>query len=385
MHRPPTIDGSQERFRDRLAERNLRHDGDLHQLPLGCSACREKAICGGLAVHAVLWDCLSLCCKKPWQCDRVCRNNPNFAKRVHETGGFSLMSLPPGNALPAPSLPSIIPEIFHGKSRRSPLAPAAASVSLYRLFDRRTGIPRFGSHHDLCAYFGIAEGTPIVLTGIQRDRPLERWWELGKETRRTIIRSARKCGAVLATSPNYSLFLDRPRWDDLHAIMRIALVHQEFLEAGMPAALHVNGRTEMDFRRWAEFIEAHPEITHLAYEFTTGTGRPERRRRHANWLSGIALKVGRPLRLLVRGGVEVLPELCEAFAGVIFLETTTFLKTMMRYRAVRGTPVYWWPSPTAVGEPLDDLYDGNWEIVQDSLLNIMRRPARNDNPEVAIA
>jgi hypothetical protein len=385
MHRPSAIETSQARSRDRAAERKLRHNGAVHQMPLGCSACREKAICGGLAVQAALWDCLSLCCMKPDHCDRVCRNNPDFAKRVHETEGFSLMLLPPRPTLAAPALPTVVPEIFHSNSRRRPFAPSMASVSLYRMFDRRTGIPRFGSHADLCAYFGIAEGTRIVLTGIQRDRPLECWWELGKENRREIIGVARACGAVLATTPNYSLFLDRPRWDDLHAMKRIALVHQEFLEAGMPAALHVNGRTEMDFRRWAEFVQAHPEITHLSYEFTTGTGRPERRRQHAAWLCGIASKVVRPLHLLIRGGIEVLPELCNAFSGVTFLETTTFLKTMMRFRAVRGTTVFWWPSPTAVGEPLDDLYDGNWEIMQGWLSELMRGSARRDSPEAAIA
>jgi hypothetical protein len=54
----------------------------------------------------------------------------------------------------------------------------------------------------------------------------------------------------MATTPNYSLFVDRPRWDDLHAMKRIAIVHGEFLEAGMPGALHVNGRTDRDFERW---------------------------------------------------------------------------------------------------------------------------------------
>ncbi|WP_426437226.1 hypothetical protein [Bradyrhizobium genosp. P] len=151
-----------------------------------------------------------------------------------------------------------------------------------------------------------------------------------------IIQAARDLGAVLATTPNYSLFVDRPRWDDLHAMKRIALAHAEFLNAGMPAALHVNGRTEWDFARWADFILAHPEVTHLSFEFTTGTGRPTRRRQHGAWLCEVAGTAGRPLYLLVRGGSDLLPELSAAFAGVTFLETTSFLKTMMRYHAVKG-------------------------------------------------
>lgn len=189
----------------------------------------------------------------------------------------------------------------------------------------------------------------------------------------------------MATSPNYSLFIDRPRWDDLHAIKRIAWMHQEFLEAGMSAALHVNGRTETDFARWAEYITAHQDVQYLSYEFTTGTGRPSRRRQHAAWLADLARAVGRPLHLLVRGGTEVVPQLCEVFAGVTFLDTSAFLKTMMRFRAIKGETLSWWPSPTAVGEPLDDLLDTNWEISRDWITDVVRRHSRVEVPEAAIA
>ena len=209
------------RSRHPVPERKLRHDGTLHQVPLGCTKCRERPLCGGLAVEASLWSCLSLCCGTPSSCDRVCRNNPGFVARVHEIFGFDL-SLPPAPVLPRRMLPDVVPEIYHSSARVRPFAPGAASVSLYRMFNRRTGDPRHGSHADLCRHFQIAQGTPFILTGIQQDRPLERWWELGRLKRRKVIRAARDCGAVLATSPNYSLFLDRPRWDDLHAIKRIA-------------------------------------------------------------------------------------------------------------------------------------------------------------------
>jgi len=58
--------------------------------------------------------------------------------------------------------------------------------------------------------------------------------------------------------------------DDLHSIKRIALVHSEFLDEGLPVTLHVNGRSEADFKRWTDFLVARPEVTDIAYEFTTG-------------------------------------------------------------------------------------------------------------------
>jgi hypothetical protein len=378
MHSPVGVE-ARKGARTRIAERKLRHDRALYQVPLGCAGCAERSLCGGLAVEANVWSCLSFCCGTPNKCDRVCRNNPDYAFRVQEIGGFAL-DLPPAPLLPAPALPLVVPEIFHGSKRNRPFAPAVASVSLYGMFDRREGLPKFRKRSELSDNFKISTDTPLLLTAIQRDRPLERWWELGRARRKTIIQAALNCGAVLATTPNYSLFIDRPRWDDMHAMKRIALAHCEFLEAGMPAALHVNGRTEWDFERWAEFIIAHPEVTHVSFEFTTGTGRPTRRRQHGIWLCGLASAVGRPLHLLVRGGTELLPELCRAFAGVTFLETTAFLKTMMRFRAIRNDAVDWWPYPTAVKQPLDDLFETNWEICRDAIAGAMLRnlaPARS--------
>lgn len=169
------------------------------------------------------------------------------------------------------------------------------------MFSGRNGASCFADHDALCAAFRIAPGTPIILTGTDEDAPIERWWGLGEDKRRAVIRSLRKAVAP-ATTPNYSLFTDAPRWDDLHAIKRIALVHAEFLAEGLPAALHVNGRTDTDFRRWGDYIAARPEVTYLAYEFSTGTGWAGRMEKHAAWLAGLAKAAGRPLALVVRWG-----------------------------------------------------------------------------------
>ena len=183
------------------------------------------------------------------------------------------------------------------------------------------------------------------------------------------------CWCELVTTPNYSLFVDRPRWDDLHAMKRIAIVHQEFLREGMPAGLHVNGRTETDFYRWAEYISVRPEITHLSYEFTTGTGRSERYKQHAIWLATLAKNVNRPLHLVVRGSNKVLPLLSDAFAHISFLETSSFMKTVMRQRAYlkRNGGLNWQNAPTETGAPLDDLLADNLTTVKYCL----------DNPKIS--
>lgn len=177
---------------------------------------------------------------------------------------------------------------------------------------------------------------------------------------------------TLVTTPNYSLFLDRPRWDDLHAMKRIAIVHNEFLSEGMPAALHVNGRTETDFRRWGAYVSVRPEITHLAYEFTTGTGWADRCELHAAWLAGLAAAAGRPLHLVIRGGVDVLPTLSAAFPRITMINTSIFMKTMMRRRAIPdgNSGLAWQYVPTAIEAPLDDLFADNLITVDGWLGNI---------------
>jgi hypothetical protein len=325
-----------------------------------------------LRMKAAFFDCLQFCCGKPETCDRVCRNHPDYVYRVREVGGFALDNVPRAALLDAPELPRLVPVIFHGNRRALTVPFSVVALPLHRMFDRRSGAPRFADHVSLCAAFGIAPGTTIMLTGTDRDPPLERWWGFGREVRRMVIRTLKCAGVRLVTTPNYSLFLDRPRWDDLHAMKRIALVHEEFLSEGMPAALHVNGRTNADFRRWAAYVAARPEITHLAYEFTTGTALVGQREQHAAWLAGVAAAAGRPLHLAMRGGATVLPILSPAFAHLTVLDTSIFMKTMMRRRAVPAgnMRLAWRRAPTATAEPLDDLFADNLATVDGWLAEI---------------
>lgn len=357
-------------------ERRLWHDENRYTPSLGCQGCREHELCGLLRIKAAFFDCLQFCCGKPESCDRVCRNHPDYVDRVREVGGFAFDNVPRALRLDAPALPRLVPVIFHGNRRQLSVPSPAVALPLYRLLDRKMGAPRFTDHAALCAAFRIACGTTIMLTGTDRDPPLERWWQLGEAGRRPIIRALAAAGVSLVTTPNYSLFIDRPRWDDLHAMKRIAIVHQEFLAEGMPAALHVNGRTETDFRRWADYVADRPEVTHLAYEFTTGTGWASRQEQHATWLAGLAAAVGRPLHLVARGGVEVLPVLGPAFAGITFLETSIFMKTMMRRRAVPAgnARLAWRPTPTPDGAPVDDLLADNLAKVNGWYAGMMAPP-----------
>ena len=361
-------------------ERRLWHQPVRGTESLGCAICPEWQICGGLRLETSLFDCLQFCCGDSEGCDRVCRNHPDYPDRVREIQTFDLRTVPRAEAVAAPKLPRVVPILYHRSGRTLLHVRRTVALPLCSQFDRRTGLPRFATHDALCNAFGIVSGSTILLTGTDRDPPLERWWELGEDGRRKIIRTMKKNGIGLVTTPNYSLFIDRPRWDDLHAMKRIASVCVEFLDEGLPAALHVNGRTEWDFRRWFNYISDRPEITHLAYEFTTGTGWAGRREQHAIWLSELAANVGRPLHIVVRGGLEVLPLLVRSFAEVTVLDASIFMKTINRQRAYpkSNSSLGWTKFPTELGAPLYDLFAGNCQTVETWLGDLITSSVEGD-------
>jgi hypothetical protein len=279
------------------------------------------------------------------------------------------------------SLPRMIPLIYHKSGRPEVARFPAVALPLYEMFDRRTGEPRFLNRAALCEAYGVCEDAFIVLTGTDRDAPLERWWAFGEETQRSIIRNFKQLDVALVTTPNFSLFSNRPRTDDMHSMKRIAISHQQFLAGGLSAALHVNGRTDRDFERWAEYIEARAEVTELAYEFATGTGQGSRRQHHARWLIQLASSIPRALTLVVRGGTDLLPDLANSFAQVIAIDSTAFMKTMMRKKAVliSDSGVGWQHYPTERSESLHGLLVSNVKLLSDHVSSLSAHPSKRDS------
>lgn len=319
----------------RSRPRKLRQEGRFwdesgrNPAALGCTLCRELQLCGGIHTSSGAFDCVSFCCRTPDTCDMVCLRNPGFARRLHEVGGLSLDNIPRAPRHEFTAMPPSVPFVYHRSRRTEPFAPTAVALSLYSLLDRRSGASRFNDRKSLCDYFMISELSTIVLSGTAEDGPLERWWGLGHR-RREVLKSLRDLGITIATTPNFSLFSNVPRWDNLHSMKRIAICWEEFASAGLATALHVNARTAEDWRRWTEFVRARPEITGLSYEFATGAVGKYRMGWHADSLAYLAESVDRPLAVLVRGGLAVLSELRSTFHAVTLLDTTSFMKTVNR-------------------------------------------------------
>ncbi len=345
----------------RRAAKALYHDADRYHQALGCETCKDRDHCGGLHLSGGLFNCTVQCCGKPQECQWICRNNPLFVRHVKSFRGFGLENIRINAIDGCPPLPAIAPLVFHGYRRTRPLDVPVAAIKLVQLLDRRDGTPRFSSRNALTSHFKIAPEAMLIASGVDHDPIIERWWSIGTNARRDVIAAMKACGIAIVTCPNYSLCLDWPRTGDLAAIKRIAICYEEFASAGLPAALHVNGRTDKDFARWAELLKAHPSITHLSYEFTTGASHAPRRPQHITWLSQLAAAVDRPLDLIVYGESSVAHELGDAFRTVTWIDTTSFIKAIHRQKATRlgNGQLIWQPHPTAQQAPIDDLIAHN--------------------------
>ena len=208
-------------------------------MAIGCLSCPDRKTCGGLHKLQDAFSCLDDCCGKPETCDGMCPNNlVGFRDHMREVNGLELDNLPRAKPSPAPPLPAYIPYIFHGNRRAHPLEIEAVALPL-RLFYRANGQPKFVTRAEVEARFGICPATAIVLIGSGRDKAIEGWWRLS-EHRPTVLASLRTLGVVLVTAPNYSMFTDEVRYNDMHAMKRIGMVWQEIVAGPAPRALTIS-------------------------------------------------------------------------------------------------------------------------------------------------
>jgi hypothetical protein len=338
-------------------------------MSLGCAACPDLEICGGLHVPSGVFDCLSECCGQPNDCERVCRRqSTRYVTRVREVRGFDLADIPRGPVLEFSHLPATVPMIYHGSMRSRPFYAPVVALSLYQLVGRLDGKSKFANRDALNRHFQLSPDSQIMVSGTEQDPPLERWWALGSGRRETIKRLL-DLGLIGGTSPNFSLFVGVPRWDNLHGMKRIGIAWQELISIGLPTALHLNARTDQDWARWTQFVAERPEVQVLSFEYATGAAWRERMDWHTSKLVKLAAAVSRPVRLVVRGGANKVSELKNSYESVCFIDTASFLKTVKRQKGfVEDGGLVWRPSPTDLREPLDDLLCHNYHSVRAKFL-----------------
>lgn len=342
----------------------VRDGADLWQLHngttcFGCVRCPDRLLCGGLAVERATMDCTDLCsCTDPLECGNVCIRNPaRLVARVREVRGFGFDNVPRADSVRTPTLPAIVPEFMHGKRRSSAIPLGAVAVPLHRMFYARTGRLRFHARGNLEAAFKVRPRL-LVLDGVAEDRHLENYWAAARLA--GFADAVRTLRPDLITVPNFSLFTDVPRWDNLYNMKRIAICWHELQAAGNAVALHVNARTDRDYDRWGAFLREHREIIWIAFEFATGAAAVERGYWHTTHLRSLVDKAHRPLNIVIRGGRQHLATLRCSYRDLTFISADPFMRTMKRRRLrLVGTRGRWTPTMTFLEQPLDDLLADN--------------------------
>jgi hypothetical protein len=239
----------------------------------------------------------------------------------------------------------------------------AAAVPLRETFHNRTGRPRFDSREQLLSKFRLSSSTKVIITGVSKEPPIEHFW--GRARRHGIYAALRKLNPALVTVPNFSTWIDLPREDNFYNMKRIAIVWHEMASAGLPVALHPNARTLFDWNRWEAFLLVHPEIDTLAYEFTTGGKDQTRGDRHCARLVRLAERVGRPLRLVVRGGLRYLPRFAGAFTSVTYLTGAPHLAAKNARQLLlseAGGRITQRPITLGRGDSLNPLFAANFDV-----------------------
>jgi hypothetical protein len=363
--------------RRRGVDQSLWHDNSRNPLLMGCIPCPFLKVCGGISVGRGRFDCMQYCCGTPATCDAVCPATPSrFSWRVREINGFGLNNVRRFHSLGPSPLPEAIPMIYHGSRRQTSFAYDAVAISLYHLYDRRTGAVKFSSREEIADRFKFDPNTNLVLSGVAQDRSVENWWRVASDE---TLRSLKRLGIYIVTVPNFSVFTNRPRFDDLHSIKRIVLTWERFMSAGIQAALQVNARTDHDYVRLGNFISARPEVEYISFEFGTGAGWPDRLEWHVRNLCRLGKSVNHDLRLIIRGGLHAIPRLREAFSSVNVIETSSFTKTWSRQRAsLSEGKLVWKASPSKPGEPLDELFESNVTYFR-KYIRALNRVGREDS------
>src|SRR5262245_12679075 len=274
------------------------YQNESQPLCLGCANCRELNLCGGMRNAGGVFDCMQFCrCEDERACDYVCRRKQSdFIERHKEVNGFTLDNIPRIAPVPSSMLPSYVPFVYHPYKRFNRLVTQAVALPLFALFSHKTGQIKFRSREELADHYHFDPAAKLVISGVSKDRDLETYWEHRRAAK--IPEQLRALHPDLVTTPNFSLFLDAPRWDTLHNIKRIAICWSELVAQQLPASLHLNARTDTDWERLTAFIAEREEIQSVAFEFATGAAGA-RGSWHVEQMVQLAARVRRPLQLVV--------------------------------------------------------------------------------------
>jgi hypothetical protein len=343
--------------------RSLWHKQD-EPVAIGCQGCPDRLQCGGIKVAASIFSCMDHCtCEDQASCSKVCPNKPDFVARVHEVRGFGFEDIERRKPIPLLDLPTHAHILFTYPKVRDVIRLPAAAVPLSSIFDR-SGLGGMAlTRQQVERRFRLAPNTPLILSGVELDRKIEKYWGVTRG-RSEMITGIRALNPLIVTTPNYSVVLDAPRHDAMHSLKRILLAWSELHDAGIRTAVHLNAVTDRDYDRMTEFLRIHTEVRAVSIEFETGAATEVQGLYHAEQLDRMVQRLGRAPHLVFRGDARWLPALRRSFPTSTILNGAASVRTRKRRRAeIKDGVLRWASTPTPIGAPLDELLQHNFAQV----------------------
>jgi hypothetical protein len=211
---------------------------------------------------------------------------------------------------------------------------------------------------DLRTEFQLNQTTTIILRGIAKDPPLERWWE-NRVADRAPEQLAR-LNISVTIAPNFSHFLDVPRTDNLFNRVRQIICIEELAAAGHCVVPHISTAAPGDWQYWAAFLKANTTVRHVAKEFQTGYRTAGQGQEAVDRLARLQDDSKTALHPIIIGGVQFVESLARRFDRFTMVDSMPFAKAIHRQRFDRSAGRNpWRESFTLFGQPIDDLLDTN--------------------------
>jgi hypothetical protein len=297
---------------------------------LGCLACPDHKICGGIKT-ATLYDCFALCCNDPKKCDYACpKDLENFMDHFQDIGGYTLENIPRVRKVSYPSVSSYIPLIYNSYSRQKELDCKVVAIQLSQLTDNKKKCIKFKTKQAVFANFGVNPDAELVITGVDEDVPLEKYWFLRQS--KEFFQDLKKLQPILVTSPNFSSFSNAPRTDNMFNLKRTAICWNELVSEGIPTSFHINARTPKDWERVFTFINERDELQSISFEFATLY--ENRKDWYLEKLLELRNKLNRELQLVIRGGFDYLQILGSAYKNLVYIDTDAFVRSIRRRKMI---------------------------------------------------
>jgi len=254
---------------------------------------------------------------------------------IHALGGLDLdVPLAPQAAFRLPpffpqllnglEVPSVLQGTASGAVAREPaIAVGIAKALTARGRVSRRAIPEPYATHSLRAQWRLGQNSQLICIGNYLDPYLERLWQAqaATEGRENIWGRLQALGFDLATSLNFSIYLDRPRMEHLVNIKRSWLTVQRMQETSSLTPIpHLQWATTQDLHRQLDYAQAR------GFHTLTLNLQMIKRQGWDTVAAGIPIiqEKAPELRLLITGvaGLKRFAELADAFPKTSFTNTT---------------------------------------------------------------